>query len=151
MIYIGSDQVGYALKQVIKVLLEEQGYKFVDLGVFKIEEVADYPDIAREVAEKVAENGESEAAMGILIDQSGIGMMMAANHVGGVRATVVANSVMAELARKSTDANVICLGTQVVDEPTAKEAVLTFLNTEFACDPNDQRCIAKMTNISNGK
>ena len=64
-----------------------QQLKVTDLGCFTNESV-DYPDIAREVCEKLA---ESPNALGILVCGTGIGMMMTANKRKGIRAAVCTN------------------------------------------------------------
>lgn len=141
MIYIGSDHFGYKWKKAIHDYLEAKGIQVIDLGVFAIEEQADYPDIAREVAEKIAENPD---AKGVLIDSTGIGMMMAANQVPGVRATVATNSQMAEVARSCNDANIVCLGTKVVVEDQRDQIVETFIKTEFNGNESERRCVQKL-------
>lgn len=142
-VYLGSDQYGYDCKAKVKDYLEIEGYNVIDLGVFNIEEQADYPDIAREVGEKIAENGH-DGTMGVLIDATGIGMMMAANKVPGVRATVATSEEMARMAREANDANIVCVGTKVVENTTAVEIVNVFLNTQFAHDADQERCLDKM-------
>lgn len=141
MIYIGSDHLGYEWKQQVKDYLEKKGEKVVDLGVFDIAEQADYPDIAREVSEKVAEN---EGAMGVLIDATGVGMMIAANKVPTVRATVATSEKMARIARECSDANVVCLGTQVMPLELVNPVLDTFLETKFEPCDRDKRCVEKL-------
>ena len=51
MFAIGSDHGGYKLKEEIKKYLDEKEIKYVDCGSFS-EERVDYPDIAKDVAEK---------------------------------------------------------------------------------------------------
>ena len=58
-VYIGSDHAGFEDKNKLKVYLDEKGYHVVDLGCFT-PEPCDYPDIAREVGEKVLEVPDSQ-------------------------------------------------------------------------------------------
>lgn len=60
--FIGGDQSAHELKAKLKKFFESEGVEFVDLGVFNGDESA-YPDIVREVTEKVNEND----GMGILV------------------------------------------------------------------------------------
>ena len=141
MIYIGSDHAGFDLKQAIRKHLEEQQNKVVDLGVFKAEPPADYPDIAQEVAEKV---GENKGSFGILVCGTGIGMCMAANKIKGIRAAVCESAQTAEMSRKHNDANMLCLGGRVREPKTALAMVDIFTRTKFEGDERHVRRVAKI-------
>jgi ribose 5-phosphate isomerase B len=126
-LYIGADHAGYQYKEKLKDFLQAEGHDPVDLGTFN-EDSIDYPDIAREVAEKVYENKES---LGILICGSGTGVCMAANKHVGIRAASCANEWLAEHARKHNDANILCLGSRVIGDELARDITRVFLATEF--------------------
>lgn len=127
-IYIGSDHAGYQLKEVIQNQVKEMGHSVLDLGTFNEESKVDYPDIAREVGEKVHENKES---LGILICGSGIGVSIAANKLKGIRAANAYDVKSAELSRAHNNANVLTLGQRLLEPELAKEIVKTFLATPF--------------------
>ncbi len=127
LIYLGSDHAGFGMKEMVKKQLEGDQYKTVDLGAFS-EESVDYPDFAREVAEKVL---ETEGAWGVLVCGSGIGVCMAANRFKGIRAGMCRTVEDAEMTRKHNNANVLCLGGRVTDMEVAKQIVEKFLLTEF--------------------
>ncbi|MDP2624730.1 MAG: ribose 5-phosphate isomerase B [Candidatus Peregrinibacteria bacterium] len=128
LIYIGSDHAGYKLKGTIHHYLEDElKYDVTDLGSFN-EDAIDYPDIAREVAEKVFEN---EGSLGVLICGSGTGMCIAANKHVGIRAAACTNAYLAEQARKHNDANILCLGGRVLEEEEAKAIVKAFVGSTF--------------------
>jgi ribose 5-phosphate isomerase B len=127
-IYIGSDHAGYRLKSVLKDYLESLLHEIVDLGVFEGTTPADYPDIAREVAEKVYENLES---FGILVCGTGTGMCMTANKHLGIRAGSANTEELAVYARAHNNANILCLGERITDEETAKNIARLFLETPF--------------------
>lgn len=139
-IYIGSDHAGYDLKDLLKKQLVEKGYKFLDLGAFSTDSV-DYPDIAREVAEKVV---TEKNALGVLICGTGIGMMMTANKVPGVRAAVCTHELMAKMARLHNDANVLCLGSRIIGTDLAKHILDVFLDTGFEAEERHERRIKKI-------
>ena len=61
-----------------------------------------YPDVAIEVAEKIA---NKEAARGLLFCGTGIGMAMSANKVPGIRAAQCHDVFSAERAAMSNDAS----------------------------------------------
>lgn len=76
---VASDHAGRQLKKTVFLHLQNQGYEVTDLGVADSVEKADYPDMARPLAEAVA---ESKYDLGILVCGTGIGMAMAANKIG---------------------------------------------------------------------
>jgi ribose 5-phosphate isomerase B len=126
-IAVGADHNGYALKEVIKEQLDALGHGVRDFGCHG--EAVDYPDVAVRVARAVAD-GEVERA--ILVCGTGLGMAIAANKVPGVSAASVADPYSAERARKSNNAQVLCLGAKVVGDELAKLLVDHWLRAEFA-------------------
>jgi ribose 5-phosphate isomerase B len=125
---IGADHGGYALKEVIKQHLIDQGHDVVDAGTGDGETSVDYPDYGRAVAEAVV-GGNYER--GIVICGTGIGISLAANKVRGARAALCTNGYMARMARAHNDANVLALGGRVIGPELAKEIVDVFLATDF--------------------
>ena len=126
-IALGCDHRGLSLKQAIISLVSGVGHTWEDFGCYNASP-EDYPDIAQRVAEGVA-GGKFDR--GILICSTGIGMSMAANKVKGIRAALCHNTFTARRARQHNDANVLCLGGDVMERDLAEEIVRTFLDTEF--------------------
>ena len=126
-IAIGCDENGVELKDAIIVHLERRGYRVDDFGT-RAGVSDDYPDVAERVSLKVAE-GEYDRA--ILICGTGLGMAIAANKVRGVRAASVTDPYSAERARKSNNAQVLCLGAQVIGLSLAELLVDHWLDSEF--------------------
>ena len=110
-IAIGSDHIGYDLKEILKQYLSGKGVEAVDIGTFRRETPVDYPDIALLMATKIE---KKEFERGILICGTGIGMSIAANKVPGVRAAQCHDVYSAERARKSNDAQIMTIGALVV-------------------------------------
>ena len=127
LIFIGSDHAGFRAKEELKCYLGGKDFDVTDLGCFS-EEPCDYPDIAREVGEKVYEHADS---FGILICGSGVGMSMAANKMKGIRAVLAGSEEVAELSRKHNNANVLALGARVTEIGLIKKIVDKFLSTDF--------------------
>ena len=134
-IAIGADHAGYELKQKIKDYLAKQGYELRDEGTVSNESV-DYPDFARKVGEDVAEKAVD---LGILVCGSGIGMAIAANKVPGVRAANVSTEYEAQMSREHNDANVLALGSRILDETKAEKIVDTWLKAQFAGGRHQRR------------
>jgi len=127
-ILIGSDHLGYALKEDLKGYLKQMGHEPVDVGCDSPDTPVDYPDVAERLALRI---GGGESDRGILICGTGIGMAMVANKVLGVRAAVCHDPYSAERARASNDAQVIAFGAQIVAPPLARSLLDTWLAAEF--------------------
>jgi ribose 5-phosphate isomerase B len=126
-IALGCDHRGRNLKRLAVDVITERGDEYRDFGSNDTAPV-DYPDIARRVAESVA---KGECRFGVLICGTGIGMSMAANKVRGIRAAVCQDTFTASRARLHNDANVLCLGEDIVGPGLAREILGTFLSTGF--------------------
>ncbi|MGJ7046145.1 ribose 5-phosphate isomerase B [Thermoanaerobacterium thermosulfurigenes] len=140
-IIIGSDELGYDLKEIIKNHLTNKGIEVVDAGVYDKNPV-DYPDIALSVAQRIA---NSEFERGILICGTGIGMAITANKVPGVRAAQCHDIYSAERARKSNNAQIMTMGALVIGVELAKKLVDVWLESEF----QGGRSIRKVDKINN--
>lgn len=141
-LYIGSDHAGFEAKEVLHTYLNSmEGYSVTDLGCFS-EDPCDYPDIAREVGEKVI---EVDGSQGILLCGSGVGMAMAANKLKGVRAAVAMNEHIAEMSRKHNDANILVLAAREQDDVEIKAIVDKFLATDF--EAGEERHVRRVKKI----
>jgi ribose 5-phosphate isomerase B len=128
IVALGADHGGFRLKEALKPVFAELGLEVRDVGVQE-EKPADYPDIAREVAELV---GAGAAARGVLIDGAGIGSAIAANKVPGIRAALCYDKASAKNSREHNDANILTLGGRLLTETQAREVLYTWLTTPFA-------------------
>jgi ribose 5-phosphate isomerase B len=126
-IALASDHAGFRYKQWIGRLLADRGHDVVDFGTTS-EKPVDYPPFIRRAAEAVA-NGDCDR--GIVLGGSGNGEAMVANRVAGVRCALCWNVESARLARAHNDANMLSLGQRLVDEPTARAIIDTWLETPF--------------------
>ncbi len=126
-IIIGSDHAGYELKEQLKEYLNNNGNECIDNGN-KYDSQDDYPDIAKQVANKVA---SKEYDRGIIICGSGIGIGIAANKVRGIRCGTCNDIYLAKMARQDNDINVLALGARIIDFEKAKIIIDIFVNTEF--------------------
>lgn len=126
-VLLAADHAGFELKQDLAAHLADLGYDAMDLGTDSPDSV-DYPDYAHRLAEAI-ERGE--VARGVLICGAGIGMSIVANRHPGVRAANCLDERMAALAREHNDANVLCLGSRLLDADQAKKILWTFLETPF--------------------
>ncbi len=121
------DHAGLPLKTALLEELTERGYEIVDLGTNSADSV-DYPDFGFAMA-KALEEGRAET--GVLVCGSGIGISIAANRYPSVRAALVHDALGARMCRQHNDANVVCFGSRMIGEDTAKDCLDVFLDTEF--------------------
>jgi len=147
LIYVGSDHRGFILKKKMVEFLRELNYEVKDLGPKIYDKDDDYNEISVELAEKVVR----ESTKGILLCGSGVGVCLAANKVLGVRAALCTSPKQARLAREDSDANILCLATDLVSEEDNLEIAKTFLETLFSSEERFIRRINKIKDYENSK
>ena len=141
---ISCDHGAYELKESIKKHLDEKGIEYKDFGCYSKDSV-DYPRFAYVAAKAVA---DKEYDFGIICCTTGLGVSMAANKVKGVRASVCTNEMLAEMTRRHNNANVICMGQNVVSQELANKMIDIFISTEFE-GGRHQRRVDLLTDIEN--
>ncbi len=156
-IYLASDHAGVELKsKIYKALLDPDFSKEIrreihDLGPQSTDSV-DYPDYADILCRKlhgfslISSDAPAKIQLkdfGILICGSGQGMSMRANKWDHIRAALCWTSEVAKRAREHNDANVLCLGSRVIDHDLCIEIVKTFMTTVFLGGRHAQR-VAKI-------
>jgi ribose 5-phosphate isomerase B len=137
---IGNDHTGVSLKRALVAHLRGRGIAVIDLGTGQTEPV-DYPDVAGAVATSVA-RGEADA--GVVIDGAGIGSAIAANKVRGIRAAMCPNETIARYSREHNGANVITLGSSLIDGP---DAALRIVDTWMGTPMREARYIRRLLKI----
>jgi len=146
LIILGADHAGFQLKESIKNYLRDTGYSFEDFGTHSDEPV-DYPDFARPVAERVA---AAENRLGILTCGNGLGMAVAANKVPGIRSIAAHDVQAARDGRERIGINVLSLGSKIMTDTQAMEAVRVFLDAEFE-GGRHQRRINKISEMEKAR
>ncbi len=157
-ILIAADHAGFELKQELIPFLRDMGYEVKDFGAHKFVEDDDYPDYIAPLAKEISES--IGVKQGIVIGGSGQGEAIVANRFRHVRAivcngssdqhlhdTVSPMNYMVQTGRAHNDANVLSLGARFVSVGDAKEAVKTFLATEFSEDKRHERRLRKLDEI----
>ena len=134
-IFIGSDHGGFNLKNLIVKHLTAQGADIQDCGCYTAE-ACDYPNIAKDVSQLVANNNNS---LGILVCGTGIGMSIAANKIKGIRASLCGDTYSAKMTRLHNNSNILCLGERVLGNGLALEIVDIWLNTDFEAGRHQRR------------
>lgn len=125
---LGADHGGYALKEILRHYIEgELGWTVHDSGTHSADAV-DYPDYAARVAREVA---AGRCERGIIVDAAGIGSTMAANKIPGARCALCHDDATAVNGRAHNDANIMALGSRIVNQGLARRLVRLFLTTPF--------------------
>ena len=121
---IGSDHAGFELK---KFLIEnmDSTLHFEDLGTNNAES-CDFPDFASKVCNFILANKDYK---GILICGTGVGMSIAANKIEGIRASNVTTVETAIQSVEHNNANVLCLGSNLISLDLSKDIVSNFFSS----------------------
>ena len=127
---IGADNVGYDLKEHLRAVLETDPHvgEVHDFGVSAVDDPLPYANIGLAVAERVRA-GELDRA--VLICGTGTGMVISANKVSGIRATVAYDQYSVERSVLSNNCQVLCLGSKVVTPELASRIVSDWLGYRF--------------------
>ncbi|MCL5743753.1 MAG: ribose 5-phosphate isomerase B [Acidobacteria bacterium] len=144
-IAIGADHAGFVLKESLARKLSLDGHEVVDFGTDS-QESCDYPDFAQAVGRAVA-HGDFDR--GVLVCSTGVGMLIAANKIDGVRAAPAQSDEEVRLSREHNDANVLTFGAKLVDEASAARMLDFFLSAEFQGGRHARR-LAKIAQLERG-
>lgn len=126
-ILIASDHAGFELKEKLERALTKLGYDVEDFGTNSADST-DYADYAHPLARRVS---EGDAARGVLLCGTGLGMSYTANRYPHVRAAVAWSPEVAKLSREHNDANVLVLPARFVSDEEAMSILNTWLETPF--------------------
>lgn len=132
---LAADHAGFELKNLLRDELKAEGYRILDLGTNSSDSV-DYPDFGRQLGQAVA---SGQAAFGVAVCGSGIGISIAANRIPGCRAALCTDSLMARLSRQHNNANVLALGARLIGTDTARDCLKAFLSTDFEGGRHERR------------
>jgi ribose 5-phosphate isomerase B len=125
---IGSDHAAAGLKDEMAAYVKTKGHDVTDISGGDTSVCNDYPVVAEKAARAVAE-GQFDS--GLLFCGTGLGMMLAANKVHGIRCAVCSDPYSAVMARSHNNANMLALGARVLGTELAKMLVDLFLSTPF--------------------
>jgi len=131
----GCDHAGFDLKAVLMAELVAAGHEVIDMGTDSAERT-DFTAYANKVAQAV---GAGELDMGVLVCGTGLGMAVAASRYPGIRAVSLSDCFSARMARRHTDANVLCLGARVLGAGAAVEVLSAWLAEGFEGGRHAQR------------
>lgn len=142
-IALGNDHAGYPLKAHVRAVLEGLGHEVIDRGA-QSEEPVDFPDITRDTCEAVR-TGDADRA--VLVCGTGVGAVMAANKIAGIRCALAHDVYSAHQGVEHDDANAIAMGAWVIGRATAGEVIKAFLEARFDDDEDTVRRVRKLHDL----
>ncbi len=89
---------------------------------------------------------DGRADRGILVCGTGIGMVIAANKIPGIRAGLVWNAATAHLAARTTTRTILTLGGRTTPAAEVEPIVRAFLTSEYEGGRHDAR-LAKIARL----
>ena len=134
-IALAADHGGYQMKNLIAQNLKNQGFDVQDLGT-NSEESVDYPDFAQRVVQEIL---DQKAELGILVCGTGIGISIAANRHKGIRAALLYDDYVAQVAREHNNANILCFGGRTMKIEDVMRRIDIFLNAKYEGGRHDRR------------
>jgi ribose 5-phosphate isomerase B len=132
-IALGNDHAGFPLKSFVQSVLEDLGHEIIDCGA-PSEAPVDFPDITRATCDLVR-SGEAERA--VLVCGTGVGAVMAANKIPGIRCALGHDVYSAHQSVEHDDA-------WLIGRATAKEVLQSFLDAKFDNDEDTIRRVRKL-------
>lgn len=124
-IFLGSDNDGMKLKEVIKKYLLDHNYDVEDLSEGPS---TDFVESTTKVAHKILED---DNARGILFDRYGAGSYISAVKIKGIIAAEVSDERSAYMTREHNNTKIITLGAQIVGDELAENIVDAFLTADY--------------------
>lgn len=143
-IVIASDHAGYPAVDIVQRTVGGLGHDIVARLGSEQGEPVDFPDVATALA-RLLLSGEADKA--IMVCGTGIGAAMATNRFRGVRAALTHDVYSAHQAVEHDDANVQCLGAQVVGSAVIPDLVRAFLTATQLPDEEFRRRVAKLDRL----
>ena len=134
-IALAADHGGYQMKNLIAQNLRNQGFEIEDLGTDS-EESVDYPDFAQRVVQEIL---SQKAELGILVCGTGIGISIAANRHKGIRAALLYDDYVAQVAREHNNANILCFGGRTMKIEDVMRRIDIFLKAKYEGGRHDRR------------
>ena len=141
---IATDHGGFELKRDLAARLRAAGHDVVDFGADKLSPDDDYPDFVIPLAQAVA---AGTVERGVAICGSGVGAVVCANKVRGIRAGLIHDHFSAAQGVEDDHMNVLCMGGRTVGVEAAWDLVRTFLSSRFSQAERHLRRLGKVVSL----
>ncbi|MFB5188824.1 ribose 5-phosphate isomerase B [Alicyclobacillus fastidiosus] len=140
---LGNDHAGFRMRPDVKEILSGLGCETIDFGSTS-EDPVDFPDIAQAVCNAVK---TKQATRGIMVCGTGVGAVIAANKIAGIRAALCHDVHSAHQSVEHDDVNVLCLGAQIIGPWLAKDIIEAFIHAQFRDEEPFRGRVAKIRNL----
>ena len=87
-----------------------------------------YPDFANKLCDALL---NEECERGVLVCGTGLGMSYTANRHKGIRAALCTSVEMARMSREHNDANILVLGSRIIESELAHDILRAWMETPF--------------------
>ncbi len=142
-VIVGADHAGFPLKGTVIEALRSWGHQVEDAGTDSTDPV-DFPVITRRVCDPLR---AGEFDRGILVCGTGIGACIAANKIPGIRAALCHDVYSAHQSVEHDNANVLCLGAQIVGDRLALDLIRAYLGAEFSREDHYRRRVDQLSEL----
>ncbi|HEU4667735.1 MAG TPA: RpiB/LacA/LacB family sugar-phosphate isomerase [Arthrobacter sp.] len=139
-IALGNDHAGIGLKAHVVQVLTELGHEVIDRGA-QDDSPVDFPDVTFATCDLVR-RGEADRA--VLVCGTGVGAVIAANKIPGIRAGLGHDVFSAHQGVEHDDTNALAMGAWLIGPATAREVIAAFLGATFDDDEDTRRRVAKL-------
>ncbi|MGL5043008.1 MAG: RpiB/LacA/LacB family sugar-phosphate isomerase [Culicoidibacterales bacterium] len=139
-IAIGCDHIVTDIKAKMVLYLQTLGHEVLDCGTNDFQRTH-YPIYGKEVAIAVASGAVDR---GIVICGTGVGITVSTTKINGIRAVLTKDIVVAKVARKQYDANILGLGGRVVGIGLMEALIETFLTTPYVATAKTEQNKAEL-------
>lgn len=143
-VVVAADHAGFKGKAIVTGTLKRMGHDVVEIGAVD-ETPIDFPDVAAELARQIL-TGACER--GIMVCGSGIGAAMAANRIPGIRAALAHDIYSAHQCVEHDNANVLCLGADIVGPKVMSELIETYMHAQWLPDDEFHARVAKLDRLA---
>jgi ribose 5-phosphate isomerase B len=141
-IAITGDHHGIGMRPRMVEVLTAHGHDVIDLAAH-VTDVVDYPELCAELCRAVQ---SGRADLGIVLGGSGQGEVIACNKMRGIRAGLAYSEFAVDISRGNNNANVMVVGTKVIDADQAPALLDRWLATPFNGGVHAER-IAQITRL----
>jgi ribose 5-phosphate isomerase B len=140
---VGADHAGFPAKQLVIDTLRSWGHEVIDVGTYS-EQPVDFPDIAFALSQAVL---DGRAERGVIVCGTGIGASIATNKIRGIRAALAHDIYSAHQSVEHDNANVLCLGAQVVGPKVMVDLLRAYVDARWLPDEEFHRRVEKLARL----
>ncbi len=127
---LGCDHIGFETKELLKKYLIEEKNAEVVIDPVKTQEMGDgtFIDTCEQMCKGIQHD---QCRLGFFICGTGLGFCTVANTYWGIRAAHASDTYTSERARKSLNAQILCMGCRVLAFEYMKKVVDAFFDEPF--------------------